>query len=140
MTEQGHQESLWHESIEDALRSVIDGVGGFKKVGAVLWPALPVDDAGRKLAKCLHRERPEKLSYDELLLILRLGREEGVHVAMAFIAQQAGYETPQPSNPQTEHEKLQRDFVRGVQEMSRLAKRLEQLEHSEFTTRLRPVG
>lgn len=119
------QQDLWHESIEDALRSVIDGVGGFKKVGVALWPALPVEDAGRKLANCLRRDRPEKLSLDELLLVLKQGREAGVHVGMAFIAQMTGYEEPRPTDPQSQHEKLQRDFIAAVDQVGKLAGLLE---------------
>lgn len=138
MTVDAHQESLWHDTIEDALRSVIDGLGGFKKIGGHLWPSLPADDAGRKLAKCLDRSRPEKLSFDELLMILRLGRDAGVHVGMAFITQTTGYETPQPSDPVTEKEQLQRDFVRSVAELSRIQKRIEQLD--EQSPKLRSIG
>jgi hypothetical protein len=133
-----HQESLWHETIEDALRSVVDALGGFKKVGARLWPSMLGDEAGRKLAKCLNRDRPEKLSYDEMLLVLKFGREAGIHTGIAFIAQFTGYEPPRPSDPATEKEKLQREVVNAVQVLDRVTRRLEQL--GEPIPRLRPAG
>jgi hypothetical protein len=122
------QEKLWHESFEDALRSCVDASGGFKRVGAQLWPSLPVDQAGRRLAQSLDLDRPEKLSLSELLLVIKLGRDAGCHVAMSFITQATGYETPAPTDPQNEKEKLQREFVRSVALVSQLAKRLEKLD------------
>lgn len=132
------QEKLWHDTFEDALRSCVDVAGGFKKIGSLLWPALPIDQAGRRLAMCLDLERPEKLSLSELVMLIKLGRDQGCHVGMAFIAQAAGYEVPKPSDPQSETERLQRDFVRSVQELSRIEKRLEQLD--QHSSRLRSVA
>lgn len=105
------QASLWHETMEDALGDVVRVLGGPKKVGAMLWPALPTDDAGRKLNHCLDRDKSNKLSADELLLILKAGRAKGCHTALAFINRACDCSDPIPTDPETETARLMRQYV-----------------------------
>lgn len=113
-----HQESLWHESTEDALRSLVDALGGFKKVGAMLRPTLPVDQAGRWLAQCMDASRPEKLALEDLLFLLAEGRKQGCHVAATFLMRRSGYKDPEPLDVETELQRLQRQFVEAAQSLS----------------------
>lgn len=82
--------SLFHESFGDALRECIAHCGGFKVVGATLWPEKGADIAGRHLADCLNDAKREKLSPEQVLLILRLARERGCHAGITFIARELG--------------------------------------------------
>lgn len=121
------QEPLWHESPEDAVRSLVDALGGLKRVGSDLWPALPVDAAGRRLAQCLDAERAEKLTLSELLLLLRRGRERGVHIAAAYFLDQCGYKQPEPISPNDERAELQRAYIESVRSQQQLVARMERL-------------
>lgn len=121
------QQDLWHDTPEDALRSAVDALGGFKKVGSELWPALPIEQAARRLAQSLDADRAEKLSLAELCLVLRMARAAGVHVAASFLMADAGYGEPVPVDPLTEQQKLQREFLTGLASLQKLGKRLETL-------------
>lgn len=122
-----HQDALWHDTPEDAVRSLVDALGGFKRVGSSLWPALPVDSAGRRLAQCLDAERAEKLTLSELLMLLRLGQQRSVHTAAAFFMEAAGYRAPEPIAPRDAQAELQREFVEAVRKQQLLVQRLERL-------------
>lgn len=118
---------LFYESYEDAIRDCITALGGFKKVGAALWPAMPADDAGRKLAACLNPEKREKLDLGELRLIRREARKAGVHILAHYEARDAGYTEPQPLNPEDEAAQLRREFIASVKALEAIQARLEQV-------------
>lgn len=123
----GAQQALWRDTLEDSLRHVVEGLGGPKRVAGDLWPARPVVDAARHLNRCLDPERPEKLSFDELLWLLRAGCAADVHTAMAFLAQACGYETPKRVNPESERDRLMREYIHSVEQQQALVRRLEAL-------------
>ncbi len=117
--------SLFHESLADALRECISICGGTKMVGAKLWPEKDPDHAGRLLADCLNDAKREKLSPEQVLLILRLARARGCHAGMVFIARDLGYSDPQPIEPEDERAKLQREYIEAARHMAKLADRIE---------------
>lgn len=121
------QQSLYHETLQDALNDVVKVMGGPKQVGALLWPEKAADDAGRLLRHCLDTDRNEKLSLEQLLLLLRMGREKGVHAAMTFLARESGYQDPIALEPEDERAKLMRDFVEAQKHMARMAKQMERV-------------
>ena len=71
----------------------------------------------------MHRD--EKLSLDEVLLLLRIGREQNCHALMTFVAQDASYMPPVPMELEDEKTRLMRAFVDGTAMMKVLADRLE---------------
>ena len=121
------QSSLFHDTYEDAIRDVVMSLGGFKKVGSALWPAMPADDAGRKLAHCLNTDKREKLDLGELQLIRREARKAGVHILASYEMRDAGYSEPQPVNPEDEHAQLQREYIAAVKSMSAIQARLDRI-------------
>jgi hypothetical protein len=122
----GHQIPLFFDSYEEAVRATVTALGGFKKVGALLWPSLPADDAGRRLAACLNTEKREKLDMSELALIRREARKVGVHILAHYEARDAGYAEPQPLNPEDEAAQLQREYIAAVKGLQALTTRIEQ--------------
>jgi hypothetical protein len=100
------QPPLFVESIYDALRAIVNHVGGPKTVGAALWPAKSVDDARRQLLDCLNPERHEKLDPDQLVLLFRMGREAGFHVSKHFFDTETGYLPSTPADPTEEQARL----------------------------------
>ena len=90
------QPALFYESINDALDACVKACGGAKVVASKIWPDKTPDAAHRLLLACLNEGRDEKLGPDQVMFILRLGREKGFHGAMQFIACDVGYESPRP--------------------------------------------
>lgn len=119
------QAQLWYETPEDALQSLVDALGGYKRVGAELRPSMPAAEAGRWLSDCLNAARPHKLEIRDLLWLLKKGREAGCHVAIAYINEHSGYAAPDPVNPEDEHAKLQREFINAVANLETIRKRLD---------------
>lgn len=119
--------SLFHESLADALRECIVCCGGTKAVGGKLWPEKDADVAGRLLADCLNDAKREKLSPEQVLLILRMARAKGCHAGINYIARHLGYEDPKPVEPEDERAKLQREFIETGKAMARMAQRIEAL-------------
>lgn len=115
---------MFYESYEDAIRDTITGLGGMKQVGNMLWPALPVDDAGRRLAHCLNSEKREKLSPGELQLIRRAARKVGIHILAFYECRDAGYAEPTPVNPADEAAQLQKKFIQAIEDLKSLQNQL----------------
>ena len=130
------QHELFHESIEDALETVVKAIGGYKAVGLELWPEKSADEAGRMLRHCLMPERSEKLSLAQIIYLLRRGHQHGVHTAMHYLATVCGYQPPAPVTPEDQEAELQRQFIESVKAQGRLLKRWEQITG----TTLKAVG
>lgn len=122
-----NQPQLFHDTITDALRDVVAGLGGTKAVGARMRPELPADHAGRWLADCLNDTRREHLTPQQLVWLLREGRAANHHGAMVWLAIEAGYSEPQPIEPADEKAMLQREYIEAAKSMARLAERIERV-------------
>jgi hypothetical protein len=122
------QQPLFHEDIYEALKTIGQAFGGSKKIGHYLWPKLPIDKAGEKWANCLNRTRAEKLDPEEVLMILKIGRQLGTHSGMQFISDHCGYKY-EPIEPVDEHAALLRDVKALAQELKGKFAKLEQLEN-----------
>jgi hypothetical protein len=116
------------EDITDALREAVRQVGGHKKVGPLLWPELPLEQASNRLRDCLNPERREKLSPEQVVLILRLAREAGFHGVMGFLAFSTGYEPPRPVVPEDQEAALQRTFIEAVERLEGIQKQLQRVQ------------
>ena len=121
------QQELFHESVHEALRATVAALGGLKVVGVQLWPEKPADEAARYLADCLNPERPHGLHPEKLLLLLRIARARGVHGGFTWIAREVGYADPTPIEPEDELAELQRQFIRTVESLDGVKKRMERL-------------
>lgn len=121
------QEDLWHESIEDALRSIVEATGGPKATASEMWPTKRIADAARHLNHCLDIERPEKLSLSEVMFIARRGRDSEVHTLMHYLATELGYETPRPVDPRDEHARMQAEFKQTVELQEKILRHMERL-------------
>lgn len=116
-----------YEDVYDALREVVRVLGGSKAVGQWMFPHLPMDEAKNKINDCLNRNRRDKLDPEQVLAILRRGREAGCHAAKHYIDDETGYARGAPLNPADELMLLQRAYVDSVAEQRRIADRLERL-------------
>lgn len=116
---------LFHEDLNAALHTCVIALGGPKKVGSLLRPELPVDQAGRWIADCLNQDRRDQLHPQQLLLILSEARKVGCHAAMHYIATNCGYHEPQAMEPEDERAALQREFVQASKAFQNLFTRME---------------
>lgn len=122
------QMSLMHETLNDALREVIQAAGGPKKVGADMFPEKTPDEAAGRIRDCLNPDRREVFSPDQVMYLLRLGRRIGCHAAMAYMAREAGYADPLPVEPEDEVARLQREYVEATKALLSMANRIESLQ------------
>lgn len=119
---------LFYDTYEDAIRDCVTALGGNKKVGNMLWPAMPADEAGRKLAHCLNPEKREKLDLGELRLIRREARKAGIHILAHYEARDAGYAEPQPLTPEDEVAQLQKEFIASVKVLEAIQARMARVQ------------
>lgn len=120
--------SEFFDDVDDALREAVRQLGGHKKVGPLLRPELPVDQASNWLRDCLNTDRREKLSPHQVLLIMRLAAQAGYHGLMAYVAFAAGYETPRPVDPADQEAELQRKFIDAVEGLQDIQKQLQRVQ------------
>lgn len=116
---------LFVEDYNEAIRALVQALGGFKRVGHEMKPDLGVEAAGRWLADCCNPAKREKLAPTELAYLRRRGRMEGCHVLAAFELREAGYGDPVPIEPQDERAALQREFVQAAKGFQNLFARME---------------
>jgi len=121
------QQTLWHDSLEDALKDAVHTLGGPKAAGHRLWPDKEPEAAARYLNQCLDPERAEKLELSQVLLIMQEAKAADCHTPMYFLADVLGYEPPKPKNPETERERIMREYIKATETLSDLAKRMERI-------------
>lgn len=119
--------ALFHESVTDALREVVQALGGFKVVGAKMRPEKAADEAARWVADCLNAERRERFDPDQALWLLREGRRAGCHAIANYLMREGGYADPSPIEPEDERARLQREFTAAVNALPVLVDRLARL-------------
>lgn len=115
------------DSLTEALVQCVVACGGSKQVAPRLWPDKTPDAAQRLLLDCLNDDRPQHLTPDQVVLLLRLARDRGVHTGMRYLAQRLSYAEPAPTDPQDEVGQLQREYIEAARGMARLAERIERL-------------
>lgn len=119
-------ERLFYDDVNDALRTVIQSLGGSKAVGMRIWPEKAPDAAGRLLSDCLNNAKPEKLSPDQVLALLRWGHDIGCHAGMQYLAQECGYEI-RPITPDAERDRLADAILTGARTLERALKQAERI-------------
>lgn len=122
------QVEIFHDTWEDALADVVNATGGWKRVGNELWPDKSPDEAGRYLRHCLTNGRDkEKLSLTQILWLLRRGHEAGIHTAIAWLSDAAGYTRPEPVTDDDRRDAAARELTRALSDVSKLLGRYERL-------------
>jgi hypothetical protein len=116
------QQPLFFEDVYDAFKHIVRVVGP-KEAGVALFPKKAHDpqSAARFLADNLNPDRGEKLDLEQLVQLLRLGKEKGCHAAMDYICHAAGYSRPEPVTAQDEAAEMIRNWNRIGTEIRQLA-------------------
>jgi len=115
------------ETINEALIACVKACGGSKQVGHKLWPEKTIDAAQRHLLACLNEDKPERLSPEQLTLLMRMGHEKGFHGVMEFFSADIGYTDPTPTDPRDEIAELLKRNEALREELVAQNKRLERL-------------
>ena len=113
------------ESLNQALIECVKVAGGSKVVGHKLWPEKAVDAAQRHLLACLNEDKPERLSPEHLLMVMRLARERGCTVGIDYMLRELSCSPSQMIEPRDEVVELQRQFIEAVRAQAKLAERIE---------------
>lgn len=114
------------KTFNDVLIECVKAAGGSKVAGAALFPEKPMDTAQRLLLACLNEDRPEKLSPDQALFIMRMAKGKGFH-GVNLLCDELGYSHPVPVEPKDEIAELQRQFIEASKHISAMAERIEKL-------------
>lgn len=120
------------ESFNDALQHAVTALGSYKKVGPVLRPELPIEQAAQWLRDCLAPGRREKLSPDQVLLLVRMARQAGIHAPMEYMALNTGYKA-QPVDADAQRQALQETIAAGVEHLTRQMAALQRLTEAAKT-------
>ena len=118
------QSDLFYETIEDALNALVVTLGGPKKVGSMMRPEKPADEAARWVRDCLNTDRREHFTPAQILWLLRQGRAAGFHGAMDFIAHESGYTPPLPRSAAEEEPEMVSVIERSTQTLEHALMRL----------------
>lgn len=118
------------ETINEALIACVKALGGSKQVGHKLWPEKTMEAAQRHLLACLNEDKPERLSPEQFILLLRLAREKGCHEAMQFLCADLGYADPVPVDPKDELAELLRQSIEARAKQTAMDERIARLLQS----------
>lgn len=116
------------EDINAALREAVRQLGGNKQVGPRLRPELPINQAEGWLRDCLNPERREKLSPEQVVLIMLWAGQSGYHGVMHFVASSCSYEPPRPVTPEDQEAELQRQFIAAVEAQQQLVAQMQRIQ------------
>lgn len=112
------------ESIYEALKRLVEVMGGAKIVGHRMRPEKSITDARTWLLNCLNEERAEKLDPEQVLLLLRWGHEAGCHDGMNYLCREVGYANPAPLTPADELGELQRKAITAANRAEQASREL----------------
>lgn len=121
------QEELFYESAEQAIDNAIQSSGkGSKAIAAALWPSLKQDTAYARLRNSLNPEKPEKLSFDEIILICQItSRLDPIF----YMADELSCTRPEFRAPADEAAILANQMQQILQVQKTLMDRFERLQH-----------
>lgn len=119
------QNALFLDSVYDALRAIVQYAGGPKVVGPMLYPAKSVDDARVALLNALNPDRPEKLDPEQVVQLLRIGREAGFHEAKHWLDGETGYAPSEPVDEDDHAAALARSIDGAADTLRRATEALE---------------
>lgn len=100
-----------NESMNQALIDCVKAAGGSKIVGSKLWPEKTIEAAQRHLLACLNEDKPERLTPDHLLMLLKLSRDHGHHDGIGYVLESLGYAPTTPIEPKDEAAELMRQVI-----------------------------
>jgi hypothetical protein len=115
------QDGLFYEDWRDSIRHLVRALGGPKKVGAMLRPAMNLASAANWVNDCLNPDRDSNFDFEEIVKILRVGREAGIHCAIYQLCDELLYARPPIVAPKSPLEEKAERLQKLATEFGRLA-------------------
>lgn len=122
-------EMPFFECPEDALRAIVQELGGAKKVGPMLWPDKNPEAAGRLLLDCLNTGRSEKFEITQIMRLFALAKDAGCHTPFAWFAGEVGYDA-KPVTRAEEVDRLTAVVEQSSKQLSAAVAALERIQRS----------
>ena len=116
------------DNIDEALSGVVIALGGAKKVGHLLRPDLPIDQAATYVRDRINTDRRELFSPQQVVFLFKKARDAGYHAGMRWFAGECGYTGTRPAELDEQKADLQRQFIAAIGAAERLGKQLQRLE------------
>ncbi|MEM6817229.1 MAG: hypothetical protein AAF578_00425 [Pseudomonadota bacterium] len=113
------------------MRHQVTELGGFEAVGVEIFPAKSRKAAGNWLSDCLNDERPAKLSLDEVVQLLRIGRNNGSMVAFDQLGRETNTEI-KPATPRSERAELLDKQARLIEMQRQVQSDIDRLDEGEI--------
>lgn len=113
-------------SLAEALGAACNAIGR-KRVALMLWPEKSAESGQKEVSDCLHPDRRSKFSLEQIDLILAEARKVDCHAPMRYFARTLSYRPPTPVTPESERDRLQREFIRATRTMQDLSAQMEKL-------------
>ena len=134
------QGPLFHDDFNDSLLNLVKALGRGKldPVAKQLWPTKP--NSGRWLSDCLNPDREAKLAPEEVVALLVMGREAGIHWAMHKLCEIIGYVPPEIAAPKTPRQILAEQRLANAVEAKRLADEEAALDRADSMRDVRKVS
>lgn len=111
-----------YDTPEEVLRACVDRIGGAKTVGCRMKPELSdrPDVAARWVLDRLNEDRRERLTPQQIILLLRWACAAGWHEGMAHWNRLCGYGPGAPLAPEAEVAELHRQLTATIDRQRRL--------------------
>jgi alpha-galactosidase len=114
--------SYHQRSMEEALRTSVDALGGLQAVGYMLKRDIDPVLSGQWLAHCLTRTKRDKLSLTQIVLIFREAKVIGQHAGFEMLAKHCGYLVTAISDPAEEIVDLAKRAEQAANEAGELSR------------------
>ena len=83
---------LGSDDVRAVIKNMVNSLGGAAATGKKLWPDKSVEAAEQRLLHCCNEKRSEKLSAEELFMIVRWCRDLNIHIFADYFARNFDYE------------------------------------------------
>lgn len=113
-------------TLAEALGTACNAIGR-KRVAQMLWPEKSAESGQKEVSDCLHPDRRSKFSLEQIDLILAEARKRDCHAPMSYFARAFDYRKPVPITPESERDRIQREFIKATKTMQQLSAQMERL-------------
>lgn len=118
---------MFVDSFSDSIGNAINQLGGPKKVGLMLWPEKSAREAGNQLLNCLNPDHQQKLSLEQIDLIICEARKNSIHDIHKYMCDRYGYEF-KPITKESIKADIQKQMNAAITDIRGLLEKWEQIK------------
>jgi hypothetical protein len=119
----------FYDEPEEALKAIVQALGGAKRIAGDMWPDKSLDSATRYLQDCLNTSRAEKLDISQVMYLLKKANQAGYHSAFKWIADEVGYES-KPISKEAKEDSLIKAVEKAADALLRATSALDRLSNN----------